>query len=550
MHLYFAYRIKQKSRAKVPPTIPYYAPVLGSAISYLRNPGQFIENTALSQRNPVAMSIATKKFFFVYRNHNVSILWKSSSLSTSTAMYCYVLINFFGMPKRAARRISKDNSGFSPQPQPGTHVEDRNRVDFLVHQNLLRFLKGPGFDPFYRRFEKNLASQLDKLSIGHDWVTMPDLYDFVTREVMPPGLEAMCGPYLMSHNPDFCKVFWEYNAAIPTLAKRLPKMLNRTAYELRDSLLKDIKAWHAWARCNFDDSKVSEDGQYDPFWGSGFMRERQDMFMGIDDFDFDSIASEDLGAIFGANANAIISAFWAIYYVFRDPELLARARAEAFNAIRESTCEIREDGRLPLFDDAILGRQPLLLSVYAEVLRLRVTAYITRYTEREEMHVGDWRFPMNHAILVPISAAHMDTSIWNVGRYGEHPVTSFWAERFLVRPNDPYSGPKRRQVSETAKEGPLGDMTKTEVSSEARFSTDGMQAAWIPYGGGPRACPGRHFAKRQILLIIAAFISCFDIDINGQEKLGVSQEDFGTGTQKPSTKCPFRIRRKLYAYQP
>jgi hypothetical protein len=128
---------------------------------------------------------------------------------------------------------------------------------------------------------------------------MPDLFDFVSQEAMRPGLEAMCGPYLMFLNPDFIKQFWMYNAAIPSLAMGLPGVLNRRAYQLRDSLLKDIKAWHAWARQYFDESEVSKDGHYDPFWGSGFMRERQDMFLGVDDFDYDCIASEDLGAIFG-----------------------------------------------------------------------------------------------------------------------------------------------------------------------------------------------------------------------------------------------------------
>lgn len=35
------------------------------------------------------------------------------------------------------------------------------------------------------------------------------------------------------------------------------------------------------------------------------------------------------------------------------------------------------------------------------------------------------------------------------------------------------------------------------------FSLDGLNGSWIPYGGGFRACPGRHFAKREILMTLA-----------------------------------------------
>lgn len=69
------------------------------------------------------------------------------------------------------------------------------------------------------------------------------------------------------------------------------------AYETRDKLLGNIKQWHAYARKHFDGTKIDVDGDADPFWGSEFIRARQDMFMSMDGFDYDALASSDFGAI-------------------------------------------------------------------------------------------------------------------------------------------------------------------------------------------------------------------------------------------------------------
>lgn len=57
-----------------------------------------------------------------------------------------------------------------------------------------------------------------------------------------------------------------------------------------------VKVWQQHARDNYSDSALDADGD-DPFWGSSFFRERQEMFLEMDGFDHAAIASEDFGAI-------------------------------------------------------------------------------------------------------------------------------------------------------------------------------------------------------------------------------------------------------------
>lgn len=244
-----------------------------------------------------------------------------------------------------------------------------------------------------------------------------------------------------------------------------------------------------------------------------------------------------------ANTNAILAAFWANLEIFRDPALLSKIR----HSIRSSLdSPVQSNLR---FNIEKLVRQPLLQSVYAETLRLRVHVYTTRCPERENLDINGWTFPKNKAVLVSSSPAHLDESAWNCGRNGSKPLTKFWAERFLVYPNDPHSGPQKKILDSTRTRDPTISSSETEKAkddAEPEFSTSGMIGSWIPYGGGPRACPGRHFAKREIMMTCALIVSIFDVEILADEEaLEMNPADYGLGTLRPADKVPFRIRRRI-----
>lgn len=212
--------------------------------------------------------------------------------------------------------------------------------------------------------------------------------------------------------------------------------------------------------------------------------------------------------------NSIASTFWAVYEVYRDPELLASIRAEV------DTCAVQTDNGLH-FNINHLLRLPLLQAVYAETLRLRMHFYIIRMPDREDINIREWILPRQKVIVTPTTVAHMDPQRWNTGLNGERPLNHFWVGRFLQYP------------------------LKSIHKPTPEFSTKGLEGSWIPYGGGPRQCPGRHFAKRQILLTIALTVSLFDCEVLEKSV----QEDFtlwgfGSGVSNPVGSVPIRIRRR------
>ncbi|KAI1413327.1 cytochrome P450 [Hypoxylon sp. FL1857] len=491
----------RREGAKGAPLIfPYVFPLLGSLpITYLWNPRAFVLNPTnfFQSTHPVLVKILTQEFYVICEPENVKALFRGSwEACTSVPFVKFALGYAFGLPAKALSLYDKDDSGGGHVPHPGSTVEARNRIDYLVYQSLSRFLEGKGLASFWNRFADNITQQLHNLHdrTGSSWEYCPDLMKVVGDEATVSILNALCGPYLLSLNPHFLQDFWDFDRNLQTY----------------------LQVWQQHARDHYSDEAIGADGD-DPFWGSSFFRERQAMFLEMDGFDYDAIASEDFGAIWAAR-NSVTAASWAIFDIYRDPELLASVRAEV------DACALKGADGCIWFDVDQLLRLPVLQAVYAETLRLRMHFYIIRMPDRVDLNIRDWIIPRHKVIVTPTTVAHMDTNAWSTGLNNEHPVDQFWIGRFLRYPPESFSG-----------------------NASPTFSTKELEGSWIPYGGGPRQCPGGHFAKRQILLTAALMVSLFDCEIleEGRDmREDFTLKGFGSGVSHPAGKVPMRIRRR------
>ena len=314
----------------------------------------------------------------------------------------------------------------------------------------------------------------------------------------------------------------------------MPWFLIPRAYRVRERLLAQIQNWYRYAREHYRYESVdAENSQFDPFWGSAMNRERQKMLLSIDGQDDAAVASTDLGLIWTSITNVVPSSMMTAFHIFEDEQLLSRIRS----SIQDSTSSDATTG-FEVAMDKLLSKD-LLQSVYAEALRLYTQSYITRCSAHECVSVGRWWLPRNEVSMVSSYVAHMNTELWNT-QQGKHPVDSFWAERFILDPSDDESGPLSPDYREAT-----GSVQKrsASVAQDAHFSIKGLSGAWIPYGGGYSACPGRLLAKRIILYTCALLVTEFDIEICSRG-FEMDSSAFGLGTQKPKTPIAFAIRRR------
>lgn len=166
---------------------------------------------------------------------------------------------------------------------------------------------------------------------------------------------------------------------------------------------------------------------------------------------------------------------------------------------------------------------------------------------------GNYVVEKGKIILASIYFSHRDTTHWNQGRLlpngdYEHPITSFWAERFLVYPNNPLSGPVKPDSHEQpTAEGNSPPITHTD--SEAKYSIEGLKGVYIPFGGGTNICPGRHYAKNEMLAVVAMMLWAFDFEIVDKESVGrtkASLRAFPTGTLSPDRENRVTVRMRRF----
>lgn len=92
------------------------------------------------------------------------------------------------------------------------------------------------------------------------------------------------------------------------------------------------------------------------------------------------------------------------------------------------------------------------------------------------------------------------------------------------------------------KDGPVQELPKF---TKLKFSMDGLAGGWIPYGGGPFMCPGRHFAKQESIGSFAVFWANYEAEL--QTPSGFCPEPgmkfFVLGALPPKDRTPFRVTR-------
>lgn len=134
----------------------------------------------------------------------------------------------------------------------------------------------------------------------------------------------------------------------------------------------------------------------------------------------------------------------------------------------------------PELDVAKLLALPLLQSVYTEVLRLHISVSLPR-SATAPLVMDGFAIRKGAVLFAPAHVAHRSEASW--GRPG-HPAGAFWGERHV-------------------REG-AGGVREFRIAGEPEM--------FFPYGGGTGICPGRHFAKQEIFMVVAVLLSKFDVE--------------------------------------
>ncbi|KAL8826942.1 MAG: hypothetical protein Q9170_007209 [Blastenia crenularia] len=527
------------SGSKRAPTMPYSIPMVGHLLQFMWN-GHSLMSKASSF---AARNVPTRIILPIFSNYVVSgpesvvSYFKESRDLSTTSRSLTIMVNAFGCPNHLVDL-------FKPQPpSTASNTHQHEGIEHLIHRAVKSGLSGAHLDALTARFQENLVQQIAAGPFPETWTELPDLNAFVEKQVFEAAMRSMFGTYMLSLNPTLAEDFWGFNQVIGTLFMSLPRWLSPAAYKKRDKMLRSIKKWQKYVGEHCDIVKL-EDVDWEPYYGSKFIRERQMLLTKRGIMDETARAAENFAFMWATNSNSVPAATWFLLEILQDPSLRSRVSEILPPAALTPSKLSSQSTFSPIFDTPKLCSSPLLQSLYAETLRLRVAVLVVREPARDNYSFRGWHIKKEEVLSISTRTEAMNPEVWNAGSARDaHPLDTMWADRFIVDPRDPNSGPlslpneKRKQR--------LQDGSKR--SGEPYFSMDGLAASWIPYGGGTSLCPGRHFAKQEIITTAAILLTAFDIELIGEKergKVGVDMGCFGFGTMPPDRKVPFRIRRK------
>ncbi|KAL8707416.1 MAG: hypothetical protein Q9220_007561 [cf. Caloplaca sp. 1 TL-2023] len=460
-----------------------------------------INSTFIDRSVPTQIILPIFSNYVISGPESITAYFKDSKDLSTTSRSLAVLVNAFGCPNHLAYL-------FEPQkPSTGPSIIVDENIEQLIHRAVQTGLSSAHLDALTTRYQKSLAAAIDAdptFDTGSNWTELRDLNAFVERRVFDAAVQSMFGTYMLSLNSTLSDDFWTFNRAIGTLFMGLPQFLSPAAYRARDKMLQNIKRWQRHGKEHCEITQLDDVG-WEPCFGSKFIRERQILLDKRGITDETARAAENFAFMWATAANSVPAATWFLYEVLQDSQLRSRVYTIIPSAKRKGPND--NNG---IFDTSKLCSDPLLQSLYAETLRLRVAVLVVREPARDNFSFRGWHIKKNEVLSVSTRTEAMNTDIWSTGSDGDaQPLDTMWADRFIIHPKTPGSGPLRLPREKRRKPPDR----QVEAGGKPYFSMDGLSASWIPYGGGKSLCPGRHFAKQEIITTAAILLTTYDLEL-------------------------------------
>jgi cytochrome P450 len=197
-----------------------------------------------------------------------------------------------------------------------------------------------------------------------------------------------------------------------------------------------------------------------------------------------ALVREQIVSLMLAGHDTVASALsWALLWLLRDPDLLARVRAEI--------------GAAAPLDLSTLETLPLLGAVCNEALRLVPTVELVSRKAMVDFPLGDVVVPAGTLVSPCTYLAHREPGLY------PDPDT-FRPERFLERDYGP--------------------------------------AEFIPFGGGLRRCLGAQLGLLEMRAVLAVALTTVDFDVPGLARIDGVRRNV---TIAPSPRMKARVRRRV-----
>jgi cytochrome P450 len=504
------YLLHELNESDTPVPVPYTIPWLGQALSFLAPvPGKYwnqLMSRISRSKGACTLLLGGRKAHIIFNATAVQALFKNR-LAGRRAFNVQV-IQGFGMGDEDVEKMY------------GRYNGDPNSAEVMhhhMHERLL--LSQTASNELTTKFLETLYARLS--AQPESWQEV-NLYHWLRPHMFKASAIGIMGARLMELFPNLDEDYWILDRDFLALFYGLPRFLVPTGYDARDRLIANLRTWVRMVNSEYlaQGREVDpNDGHWDPLFGSRLTRAKEREFsqLGVTET---GRASLHLGFMFGLMSNAIPVSTWMLFHILNpdaESTLLPRTLAE----IRSTR---REDGTIDVDKLIVL---PLLQSMFHETMRLYIDVLVTRQLPEDTLvpiNASNNKFiklGKDDIVMCPSWLGHRDETTWK----DMNPDT-WYAERFLIR---------------------------DEKTGKDTFTLSGTNGKFFPFGGGKSMCPGRTFAKQEVLAAVATVLANFDFEVLGfvneegkkMEKFpGLRKSFVGNGAMAMDGDIRVRIRKR------
>ncbi|KAF2179836.1 cytochrome P450 [Zopfia rhizophila CBS 207.26] len=479
-----------KPDPREPPVLHPKVPFIGHIIGLLSNGTKYYATVSARCKYPIfSLPMLSSRTYIVTSPTLASHIQRAST----TLLFAPLIIGF-------TDRMVGFQDKTSVAKIRDLKAKEENRPDFMDRMHdMMYFVLSPS--------EINIVSaiMLEQLSNRINAVpneTERELFEWVREQFTAVTSYAFHGPEnLFAMEPRLIEDFFIFERGLVGLmSSPVPQLTARKAYLARERVFKGLLEYMA-------------KGRYKK--GSTLVQNRYRMHSEIG-LSLPDIARSEIGMLFGLLPNASITTFWVLNNIFSRPQLLAEIREE----IQKNALSIDGSGKIRTISfESLRSSCPLLNSVYRESLRLNAPMTSTRLVVEDTIVADTYLLRANSVVQIAGDVIHKDTNVWGPD------ASSFNPRRFI---SSPYG-------------------TKTGVAESEKSPVH--PAAFRGFGGGSVFCPGRHFAQREILSLVAAVVTIFDLEPpKGEDHIPfnppIDETRLPLGVMKPLREVSVRMKRR------
>jgi cytochrome P450 len=200
---------------------------------------------------------------------------------------------------------------------------------------------------------------------------------------------------------------------------------------------------------------------------------------------------------------------WALHLLSLHPDVLKAARTEAIEALAAEREGLH--GGAVLRDFESTRHLPLIEGIVLESLRLKPVAPLNMFSALRDTELLGTRIPARTLVCILKRPPATDPAHFPA-------PTEFRPQRWLA--------------GEAAASGSGSQTAPESVNGGAR-------RAFMPFGGGPRFCPGRYLALLEAKMVLATTLASFELVPRGTEVA----EQMGMTMQPGGLRMTLRLRR-------